>query len=106
MQHAALADFHSARKAHGMWKMTAHHIYLPLNLISAFLLECKQQAEHFWLSVDCTCIDQVTIPASPTLQLGQSWASSLHDDVANLEDIAEYEGFIIFKDQLIISKPN
>ena len=92
MKHFALAQYHAGRKEHARWKMTAKNMDNTLSLVAAFLLECIQEAEDSWWSLDCTCIDQdETLVPPGTFRLGASWASHIRGDVANLEDLAEYD---------------
>ena len=90
VKHAAFAQYQTARKERRRWMMAAKTMPFVMNLITGYLWESIDQAHDTWHGLACACIDADTLAAPGTYRLGGSWASGL-GDVANLEDLAEYE---------------
>jgi hypothetical protein len=90
MKHAAFAQYQTARKECHRLMMAAKTLPFIMNLLTSYLWESIDQAYDNWHGLACTCIDADTLAAPGTYRMGGSWASGL-GDVANLEDLAEYE---------------
>lgn len=89
MKHTAFAQLQCAKKECHRWMMTAKTKPFVLNLITGYLWETIDIASDSLLGLVCTCNDTDTLAAG-TARLGGSWASCL-GDVANLNDLAEYD---------------
>lgn len=83
MKNAAFAQYQTARKECHRLMMAARTLPFIMNLLTAYLWESIDQAYDTWFGLACIC-------PPGTYRLGGSWISGL-GDVANIEDLAEYE---------------